>query len=313
MITVHYKPLEALRPIHVSILALARTTPSLDLIGETLGVPSMLLDHAADDLVTWQLASVHDHQVKLLERGDRCVAVWASTERRGFWRIENDDFWILGKGEFSFRDPLKSLADANVDPENGMILSEAEATNNLKDYKRAVQRVEIDIQEDAIRAKIIEASVADGNLAETIETSLAAAKSWLHLNRLCRQAEAALADISQEGPHQNKRFTEFKRILQQQQKRAEQSIKRQFRETDRFKKVLLASWLKQRDGFLGEVASSEPFALLIRSDQGDIALLDEAPCEHSIGHKHQVNHDSQPANSSSIFDDVLNFVGSFFR
>lgn len=313
MITVHYKPLEALRPIHISILALADTTSSLDSIGETLGVPSMLLEHATDDLVTWQMVSFEDHQVKLLERGVRCVAVWASTDRRGFWTIENDDLWILGKGVFSFRDPLKSLADAGLDPETGNVLSEAEATKSLKDYKRAVQRVEADIQEDAIRAKIIETSTTNGNLDEIIETSLGAAKSRLHLNRLCRQAEAALADIFQDESHQKGRPTESKRILQQQQSRAEQSMTRQFRETDRFRKVILASWLEQRDGFLGEVASTEPSALLIRTEQGDLALLDETPLEQTINNRHQMNHDSQPPNNSSIFDDVLNFVGSFFR
>lgn len=313
MITVHYKPLEALRPIHVSILALADKTSSLDSIGETLGVDSMLLEHATDDLVTWQMVSFEDHQVKLLERGVRCVAVWASTDRRGFWSIENDDLWILGKGVFSFRDPLKFLEDAELDPETGIVFSEAEATKSLKDYKRAVQRVEADIQEDAIRAKIIETSKTNGDLDEIIKTSLGGAKSRLHLNRLCRQAEAALADISQEEPHQKGRSTKFKQILQQQQSRAEQSMIRQFRETDRFKKVLLASWLKQREGFLGEVASTEPNALLIRSDQGDLALLDETPLEQTINHRPQVNHDSQLASNPSIFDDVFKFVGSFFR
>jgi hypothetical protein len=313
MITVHYKPLEALRPIHISILAVAETTSSLHSIGETLGVPAMVLEHAADDLVTWQLISVKNQQVKLLERAVRCVAVWAATERRGFWSIENDDRWVLGKGVFFFRDPLRSLADAGLDPETGNVLAEAEAIKSLKDYKRAVQRVEEEIQADAIRARITETITKNGDLSETIATSLGGAKSKLHLNRLCRQAEAALEEISRGDAHQKGRPTEFKRLLQQQKSQAEQSMTRQYRETDGFTKLLLASWLKQRAGFLGEVASTEPNALLIRSELGDVSWLDETPRGQPVNHRPQLNRGSQTDKNSSIFDDVLNFVGSFFR
>jgi hypothetical protein len=313
MITVQYKPLEALRPIHVSILAVSETTPSLDSIGDMLGVLPMLLEHAADDLVAWKMISVENRQVSLSERAVRCVAVWAATNRRGFWSIENDDRWVLGKGVFFFREPLKSLADAGLDPETGNVLSEAEAIKSLKEYKRAVQRVEKEIQGDVIRARISKTITTNGNLAETIETSLRGAKSWLHLNRLCRQAEVALVEISGSEPHQKGRITEFKRLLQQQKSQAEQSLNRQFRETDVFTKLLLASWLKQRAGFLGEVASTEPNALLIRSEKGDVEWLDQTPKKQRLNHRHQVNHDSQPTTNPSMFDDFFKFVGSFFR
>ena len=306
MITVHYKPLEALRPIHITILAVAETTPSLHSIGETLGVPIMLLEHAADDLVAWQMVSVADQQLKLLERGVRCVAVWASTDRRGFWNIDNDDRWVLGKGVFSFRDPLKFLADAGLDPETGNILSEAEAIKTLKNYQRSVQLVEKEIQDESLRARIIETDHANGDLAELIESSLGRAKTRLHLNRLCRQAESAFEKISAEATQKTRRFSEFKRLLHQQKSSAEKSVN-QSRETQGFTRMLLASWLNQREGFLREVAVAEPCALFIRSDQGDVSWIEDTPREMP---SHQ---EFLPGKTQSVFDTVSNFIGSLFR
>jgi hypothetical protein len=192
-------------------------------------------------------------------------------------------------------------------------LAETVAIKSLKDYKRAVQRVEEEIQADVIRARISETITKKGDLAETIATSFGGAKSKLHLNRLCRQAEAALEEICGSAPHQKGRSIEFKRLVQQQKSQAQQSMPIQYRETDRFTKLLLASWLKQRDGFLGEVASTEPNSLLIRSEQGDVSWLDETSREQSINLRPQLNHGAQSDRNPSLLDEVLNFVGSFFR
>jgi hypothetical protein len=321
MITVHYKPLEALRPVHISILAVAESTSSLDSIGEILGVPLMLLEHAADDLVIWKMISITNRQVELHERAFRCVAVWAATDRRGFWNITNDDKWVLGKGVFFFRDPLMSLNDATLDPETGKVLTEAQALKCLKDYKISIERLEVDIQTNAIRTEIIKTISTNGDMSNAIESSLGRAKSRLQLNRLYRQADAAFDDFFVAETNQRGKSHEFKRLLQHKKSKVEQSIMRLHRETDGFTKLLIASWLKQRDGLLGEIAATDPNAILIRSEQEDVSWTKEVPREQQIKHQPKINIPTQseankPTQSEknpSIIDDVFEFFGSFFR
>lgn len=214
---------------------------------------------------------------------------------------------------FSFRDPLKSLADAGLDVETGNVLSESEAVKTLKSYQHALQLVEQEIQSETLRANIIEVSQANGDLAGLIESSLGRAKTRLHLNRLCRQAESAFVEKSVAASLQNGQSREFKQFFQKQRSLVEKSILNQSREAHGLTRPLLATWLSQRDGYLGEVASAEPCALLIRSDQGEVSWLDETPRELPINHEPQVIHGSQTNKNPTIFDEVIDFVGSLFR
>ena len=66
MITVHYKPFEALRPVHIAVMAAAEAELPTSELPAIFGLPELVLRHASDDLVGWGLANCTNGHVSLL-------------------------------------------------------------------------------------------------------------------------------------------------------------------------------------------------------------------------------------------------------
>lgn len=314
MIRVHYKPLDALRPMHVALLASLNPPTSSLKVASSLSVPQMVLDHAVDDAVAWSLVAPIGDALALTVKGNRCVAVWAATNKRGFWEFEDGAGWLLGKGVFSFRKPLKSLEDAGLDAETGNLLGENDAKSRLKEYQRATLRLEDEIKQEALRQCLIQAFQDGKDLAPVVEKSLVQARTRLQLNQLSRLAEGALVELQQAATEQPlKDRTNALGEAHKTIKRLIHEVQWQIRDhesaTQEVTRVLLAAWLARREGFLREITESEPDSLFVRSEYGDFSWMDERP----IPDEEPPQQNNSSAAPDSVVDKIRKFIGSFFR
>lgn len=314
MIRVHYKPLDALRPMHLALLASLNPPTSRLKVASNLSVPEMILDHAVDDAVAWSLVAQTGDALALTERGNRCVAVWAATDKRGFWEFEDGSGWLLGKGLFSFRKPLKSLDAAGLDAETGNLLAECDAKDRLKKYQRANLQLDVEIKQEALRHCLIQTFRDAKELAPVIEQALTQAKTRLQLNQLIRLAECALVELQQAGTDQlladrRNAIGDANKMIKRLRHEVQWQIRDHESATQDLTRVLLAAWLAQQKGFLKEIAESEPDSLLVRSEFGDFSWMDERPIPEV---EPNYQSPSSPA-STSFVDRVGEFIGSFFR
>ena len=282
MIRVHYKPLEALRPVHLALLASLDQPKSAKQVASNLSIPQMIIDHAIEDVTAWGLAESNGAEISLTERGNRCVAVWTATAKQGFWEFQDGTGWLLGKGVFLFRKPLKSLADAGLDPETGTVLSEQDAKARLKNIRNANLQLEKEIDRKVLRHAIIQAFEKEQHPTAIVEAALSKARTRLHLNQLCRLARSTISEIQQTNakhlPHQQKEaIQESKNKVEQLEGELQWQIRDHEAEIQDATRVLLAAWLVNRDGFLKEIAAAEPDALIVRSDCGDFTWMEERP------------------------------------
>lgn len=279
MIRVHYKPLDALRPMHMALLASLNLPMCRLKVASNLSVPHMVLNHAVDDAVAWSLIAQTGDALSLTDRGSRCVAVWAATDKRGFWEFGDGAGWLLGKGQFSFRKPLKSLNAAGLDAETGNLLVESDAKNRLKEYQCANLKLDEEIKEEVLRHRLIQTFQDAKELAPVIEQALTQARTRLQLNQLIRLAEYALADLQRASTDQSladrtNSLVEAHKVIKRLRHEVQWQIRDHESAMQDVNRVLLAVWLAQQKGILKDIAESEPDSFLVRSEFRDFSWME---------------------------------------
>ena len=269
MIFVYYKPFKALRPLHLALLASLNPPARSSAVAEKLAVSQLIIDNFVDDIVAWNLALSTGKKIALTDRGKRCVDVWNATNKRGFWEFEDiGSGWLLGEGLFSFRKPVKSLADAGLDAETGKLLREDEARKMLQEHQQAVHDLELEIKAASLRQNLLKAFAASKDLAPIIEASVTRARSMFHLNQLCNMTEIVLNEIQQKAPVQTDLLEKMRDWLKELNRKVRPQIQCHEQASQAVTHVLLGLWLTERTGFLKDIAVAEPDALLVKSDFG---------------------------------------------
>ena len=114
MIQVYYRPIEGLKPLHLALMGVMEVPGSPADFELRLSAERMMVDHAIDDLVSWNLAERANSNVVLTAKGKLSLSVWIATNKKKYWKFENAGTWLLGKGVFFFRSPLPLLSDART-------------------------------------------------------------------------------------------------------------------------------------------------------------------------------------------------------
>lgn len=273
MITVHYKPFDNLRPVHLAVMAAAEAGLPSGELPVVFGLPDLVLQHARDDLAAWGFVSFHIGEICVLPAGSRCVSVWVATEQRGFWNFPNHDGWRLGKGVFFFKSPLSRLCDAGLDPETGLVLSHKEATARQRAFVSEIEALELEIQNGTASRILTSCFESDGDPSDPIAAWLGRARSRLHLNQLCRMMNAAAEGGGLDDPSAHRRVTLARRCIEEQRKLAERRLRDEQREMQPVQEVLMANWLSERSGLLRDLAEADPCSILIRSDSNAVARV----------------------------------------
>ncbi len=304
MITVHYKPLDALRPVHIAVMAATEAGLLPIELPAIFGLPELVLQHARDDLVGWGLARPSNGRVGLLPGGSRCVSVWVATEQRGHWSFPDLEGWPLGKGVFFFRTPLSRLSDAGFHPETGSALSQKEAMDKQRAFFYEVEQLEKELKIETVSRSLKSCLLSGGDPGEMITTWLGRPKSRLHFNHLCRQMTAALDDCHSNDTATQQWIRHARRCIDDLRQQAEYRLRDEQRSMQPVQEVLIAKWLSERTGVLRELAESDPCSLLIRSDSESVETATQA-------------RDDRPKMShnrpGSIMDGLKDLFCRFFK
>tara|TARA_R110002096_G_scaffold233047_2_gene423005 strand:+ start:1651 stop:2466 length:816 start_codon:yes stop_codon:yes gene_type:complete len=266
MITVHYRPFDALRPVHIAVLAGAEAGLSHQELPDLLGLPELILKQATRDLRDWAMIRIVGDCIELLEQGTRCVSVWVATEQCGFWKFPNPVDWQLGKGLFFFRTPLSRLSDAGFDLETGGFIPRKEAMETQLNYLRDSKRLEQEIRDEIPSNHIAKCSGSGKDPEEMITAFLSRPKNRLHLNQLCRLLEAAIDENRPEDAGKNDWQRRAQKKMANERKKAEQRLRYEQRAMQPVKEVLMAKWLSEQAGLLLDLSKAEPCSILIRSE-----------------------------------------------
>ena len=256
----------ALRPLHIALLAALETCSSVRVASVSLGVPARDFEFAAEELFAWDFLSGSPASLNLTQRGMRCVDVWRDTGKTGCWSFPTDFHWILGNGSFFFRKPLASLDEAGLNPETGECLSEGEAEALLAEHQFNAQtlarRLECRELYHNVR-EVLEMGEESGTLFDhAFENVQTRRQSTL----LHQQAEEAFAEVGSGGRTSWMVNSAAKRALSHARNKTWRKICEHEEEAETVARVLLARWLRQKDGCLREIAEEQPNLLTLYTE-----------------------------------------------
>lgn len=274
MITVHYKPFDALRPVHIAILAAAEADlDQADLPG-MFGLPPLILQHAADDLMKWDMTCHTGSKVELLAKGERCVAVWVDTNQLGYWSFPDPVGWQLGKGVFFFRGRFSILSDAGFDPATGDSTSQELAMEARLKFLEETKRLEEEIQDDSACKHLVGRLESSEAPDEVIATLLSRPRTRLHLNQLCRLLEPVISNYRIGDEKANDWRSRARNGFKKEREGAEKRLRDEYRAMQPVQDVLIAKWISGHGGLLRELGESEPCSLMVRSDWEAVSKTD---------------------------------------
>jgi hypothetical protein len=310
MIQIIYRPLAGLKPLHLALMGVMEVPGGADDFESRLSLPQMMVEHAVDDLVSWKFAERNASQVVLSSKGKLALSVWVVTERKGCWQFEDDGTWLLGKGKFSFRSPLALLSDAGLDPETGEVLSDSKAKEILKSFYQKRAEIEKRISDKLIAKQLDEALPKKGNLTEIIDAELSKAVTVLQLNQMSKMALKSLGDaLAGHGNSTQRSEGDMFRKCREAVAKTKEDCVRGIKDGETIlysaTRVLLAEWLKRRDGLLKSIAETDPGSLLVVSECGDVSWIEERMVSEGV--------QAEVASEDSLFTSIGKFIGSFFR
>lgn len=302
MITVHYRPYEALRPIHIALMAAAEADLPLNHLPAMFGLPDLFLQHACDDLISWGFARSANGKIILQQIGKACVSVWVDTEQRGFWKFSEPLGWELGKGVFFFRSPLLFLNDAGFDPETGQIISSQQASVRLRSFFTETEKFERDFQIESVTRELKAIFRSDADPHPKIANWFGRPQNRLQLNQLSRVMKTSLHDCNKDSGPLVQSARQANRIIDEQRKLAENRLRDEQRSMLLVHEALMAKWLSARTGLLRQVAENVPGSIFIKSD------FDPIPSSPPVKAKKQIEPQKKQAleepqkKPESIFD-----------
>jgi hypothetical protein len=299
-----------LKPLHLALMGVTEVPGGAEDFESRLSLPRMMIEHAIDDLVSWKLAERNASQVVLSSKGKLALSVWVVTDKKGCWQIEDDGAWLLGKGKFSFRSPLALLSDAGLDPETGEVLSDSKAKEILKSFYNKRAEIEKRISDKLIAKQLNEALQKKGNLTEIISAELSKAVTVFQLNQMSKMALRSLGDALEGDGNSTQRsendvFRKCREAVAKTKGECVRGIKDGETTLHSATRVLLAEWLKRREGLLKSIAEADPGSLLVVSECGDVSWIEERMVSERI--------QADTASEDSLFTSIGKFIGSFFR
>jgi hypothetical protein len=266
MITVHYQPFESLRPVHITVLAAAEADLNQADLPSMFGLPPLVLQHATDDLMKWDMICHTGSKVELLAKGASCVAVWVATNQLGYWSFPDPVGWQLGKGVFFFKSRLVSLSDAGFDPATGDSISQEMAMETQLELLEETKRLNVEIQDEATCKRLVENLESSATPDEVIATLLGRPRTRIHLNQLCRLLESVISNYRIGDEKANDWRSRARKAFKKEREGAERRLRDESRAMQPVQDVLMAKWISEREGLLRELGESEPCSLMVRSN-----------------------------------------------
>lgn len=256
----------ALRPLHIALLAALETRSSVRVASVSLGVPARDFEFAAEELFAWNFLTGSPASLNLTQRGMRCVDVWRDTGKTGCWSFPTDSHWILGNGSFFFRKPLASLDEAGLNPETGECLSEGEAEALLAEHQFNAQTIAEQLECRALYHHLREVLEMGDEAGTLFDDAFENVQTRRQSTLLHQQAEEAFAEVGSGGRTSWMVNSAAKRALSHARNKAWRKICEHEEEAETVARVLLARWLRQRDGVLREIAEEQPNLLTLYTE-----------------------------------------------
>ena len=266
MIRVHYRPLDALRPLHIALLAALETCSGVRSASGSLGVPVRDFEFAAEELLAWDLLTGSPASLNLTQRGMRCVDVWRDTGKTTFWSFPTDSHWILGNGSFFFRKPLASLDEAGLNQETGECLSEEGAEELLAEHQFNAQTLARRLESRELYHHLSEVFEMGEDAGTLFDDAFENVQTRRQSTLLHQQAEEAFAEFGSGGRTTWTVNNGARRALSHARNKAWRKICEHEEEAETVARVLLARWLRQRDGVLREIAEEQPNLLTLYTE-----------------------------------------------
>jgi len=266
MIRVHYRPLDALRPLHIALLAALETRSSVRSASALLGVPARDFEFAAEELLAWDLLTGSPASLNLTQRGMRCVDVWRDTGKTSCWSFPTDSHWILGNGSFFFRNPLASLDEAGLNQETGECLSEEDAEELLAEHQFNAQTIARQLESKALYHHLREVLEMGEDAGTLFDAAFENVQTRRQSTLLHQQAEEVFAEFGSGGRTSWMLNSGAKRALSHARNKAWRKICEHEEEAETVARVLLARWLRQRDGVLRKIADEQPNLLTLYTE-----------------------------------------------
>jgi hypothetical protein len=266
MLTIHYRPLDALRPLHVALLVALESRPDVPEAAAALGLPHRELECAAAELEAWAFLARVRGALQTTERGERCVRAWKDTKGQRVWSLAKHSEWVLGAGCFYFSRPLASLEEAGWDVEKGERLSEEDALERIQ-KEHALTRVRKKGMGAPAREELLRQRLAEGeDWEEAWEDFFAGVQSSQELKKLEQQVRGVMAGLLlREGAGQSAPFgasrageEEVDESLARFLKQTRWQLWQRQQDLHAAREVLLAAWLGRQRGLVGRLARGEP-------------------------------------------------------
>lgn len=256
-ISVLYKPVVGLSPLHLVVLAAIRVTDSLDEVREITLFPKAVAVELVDDLKAWALIRVDNGCLRLDERGTKFGEVIGATEGEGGWSFECDDDWLLGEGSFSLS-PGNTLSSSGADLDAGIVMSEELARIHVEEFSD----MEREIQPANVGARIRAAGGSGTDPEKVVVELLDQAQSWPQYRRLSQLIEITVGQLEGSGVADPIWIDTVRRAVAKESKR-DVGIGTRARRLQLAQRVLLADWLRKRKGLLGALAKTEPWSFVV--------------------------------------------------
>jgi hypothetical protein len=264
MLTIHYRPLDALRPLHLAVLVALESRHGLSEAANTLPLPLREMECAAEELEAWAFIARARGGVQATERGRRCVKAWYDTRGKRVWSFAEHPGWVLGTGCFYFARPLASLEEAGWDPETAEHLCEEEALERIEEDREQTRFREEGLGGPA-RIQLLRQQIQAGDdLEEAWGAFFAGVQTVQEIRTLEPQAREVLdGQCARAGA--DKAESSLVRFL----KRTRWQLWQRHKHLHAAREVLLASWLARQRGVLGRIARAEPDLVKIACEGPD--------------------------------------------
>ncbi|NJK91586.1 MAG: hypothetical protein HC904_07035 [Blastochloris sp.] len=295
-VKVIYKPLLSLKPTHIAMICVLDKPCQIKELSECLPLPNVILEHAIEELAFWQLVTENENGLELTNNGKVAFAVLQATEKNGFWKCEDDGKWILGEGKFELPETLVDLDSVEWNPETGEILSEATALNAIKESQSALTTSDAYASNGKCVSEFESALKDNGKLDEAVERIMAHTFSVLHLNRVSNELEDFISNLKL--PKED--YSGPLKIISTKKKNRMYQIQHLQRDGQRAIWVILAQWLRQRSGVLGELIIQHPSAFRCISTIG-IPLWEEEGKAETPAFSQLDREQTDVADSGDVF------------
>ena len=272
MIRVDYRPLHSLSPLHQAILVAVDKLPSPVGSFDCLSLPKILVEPALEDLLAWGFLVRKAGEYALLDPGKECVQVWKDTSMTGSWEIDDPVGWELGKGKFWILANCACLGDVGFNQENGRWTTYPDAValhGKFKEVHIFLESGELQKMQGKLFGAV-DPGLGKNNqpsLSEFIGSTLTSMMDNPQLESAASQIRTGLDGLSNSDGLEAD-VAEARAGLEEALHGQREKLRWKSQELATAKDILLAHWLQQQQGLLGELAQKSPSSLMVESTFG---------------------------------------------